>query len=90
MAVCWLADRRLLEELEASACLVLLFFEWEVVYCVVVSGPPLYSGCVLGSEINYAFSSWVSRPHMNKQEPGLNLLEGATISQTASPSRSLP
>lgn len=44
----------------------------------------------VGSEINYAFISWVSRPHMNKQEPGLNLLEWAAISQTASPSRSLP
>lgn len=44
----------------------------------------------VGSEINYAFSSWVSRPHMSKQEPGLDLLEWAAISQTASPSSSLP
>lgn len=35
-------------------------------------------------------SSWVSRPHMSKQAPDLDLLEWAAISPTASPSRSLP
>lgn len=45
---------------------------------VVFSGPSWYSGCVLGcmgSEINYPFSSWVSRPHMGTQEPSLDPME---------------
>lgn len=72
-----------------SCCLVFSLLNGR--FTVGLSRPPPYSRCVLrcvGSEINYPFSPWVSRPHTGTQEPGQCPLEWVAISRTSSPFRS--